>query len=180
MVNVFEFCPAGTVTFAAMGTADGLLLLRATAIPPTGALPFSVTVPVRLVPPLTELVLRVNLVTEGGVTVSVVVVEPFSVAVMVTLALAATASVTIVNEAELLPAGTVTVEVIGTALRLLLVSDTLTPPVGAGTFRLTVPVELLPPIRVVGLTVIETTSVGTTNTTVFADTPFTEAVSVTV
>jgi hypothetical protein len=59
-----------------------------------------------------------------------------------------------VNEALVLPAATVTL--LGTpADPLLLESDTTAPPEGAAALRTTVPVELLPPVTVVGLRVSE-------------------------
>ena len=67
--------PAPTVTVA--GTvADGLLLLNATAAPPTGAGPFSVTVPVELFPPSTLVGLRPKELTVGGIIVNVAVRVP--------------------------------------------------------------------------------------------------------
>jgi hypothetical protein len=54
MVNVAEVPPAGTVTEDG-GTAEGSLELRATILPPAGALPLRNTVPVVLVPPITVL-----------------------------------------------------------------------------------------------------------------------------
>jgi len=54
MLNVAEVCPAGMVTDA--GTwAAALLELRVTVVPPAGAGPVRVTVPVELVPPVTVL-----------------------------------------------------------------------------------------------------------------------------
>jgi len=53
--------------------AAGVLLLeRVTAMPPDGAGPFRVTVPVELVPPVTVLGFRDRELTEGGLMVSVV------------------------------------------------------------------------------------------------------------
>jgi hypothetical protein len=55
------------------------------------------------------------------------------------------------------PAETVTLPLDGTAatLGLLLESITCAPPLGAGPFRVTVPVEELPPVTVVGLRLSE-------------------------
>ena len=67
---------------------------------------------------------------------------------------AATALVVAVNVALVALAGTVTLP--GTvAAELLLDSVTGAPPPGAGPFSVTVPVELLPPVTVVGLTLSE-------------------------
>src|SRR5207245_999418 len=64
---------------------------------------------------------------------------------------AATALVVIVNGALVAPAGTVTLP--GTeAAELLLDSVTCVPPAGAGPSSVAVPVELLPPVTVVGFT----------------------------
>ena len=69
---------------------------------------------------------------------------------MVTDVEAATTLVVIVNVALVALAGTVTLP--GTvAAELLLDSVTCAPPAGAGPSSVTVPVELLPPITVVGL-----------------------------
>jgi hypothetical protein len=63
-VNVAVVAPAGTVTLA--GTvADALLLVSVTTVPPEGAGPFSVTVPVEEVPPFTLDGLRVNELSAG-------------------------------------------------------------------------------------------------------------------
>jgi len=53
-VNVAELEPDETLTLAGT-TADALLLLKVTDFPPPGAFAVSVTVPVELVPPVTEL-----------------------------------------------------------------------------------------------------------------------------
>jgi len=62
----------------------------------------------------------------------------------------ATTVVDTVKVAVLLPAGTVTL-LRTVAAALLLESVTGVPPVGAKSFRVTVPVELLPPTTVLGL-----------------------------
>src|SRR3989440_4381314 len=67
---------------------------------------------------------------------------------------AATALVLIVKVAVVLAAGTVTLP--GTvAAALLLESVTCAPPAGAAPSSVTVPVELLPPVTVVGFTASE-------------------------
>ena len=72
---------------------------------------------------------------------------------------AATALVVIVNGALVAPAGTVTLP--GTvAAGLLLDSVTCAPPVGAGPSSVAVPVELLPPVTVVGFTPSEERRTG--------------------
>ena len=66
-------CPAGTVTVAGTWAAAVLLDVNATAAPPAGAGPLSVTVPVEGLPPTTEVGFRLTELRAGAVTVSVVV-----------------------------------------------------------------------------------------------------------
>ena len=65
--------PAGTVTEAGTVAAAVSLLVRLTEIPPAGAGPVSVTIPVELVPPCTDAGLTLTEVRPGGVTVSIAV-----------------------------------------------------------------------------------------------------------
>ena len=89
----------------------------------------------------------------------VVWVAPPEDAEIVTGVEAATALVVAVNVVLLAPAGTVTLP--GTvAAGLLLDSVTGAPPAGAGPFSVTVPVELLPPVTVVGFTPSEERRTG--------------------
>lgn len=70
---------------------------------------------------------------------------------MVTVVDLYTRLVVILNVVVLLPLGTVTVA--GTpAAEELSLSETTAPPLGAGPLNVTVPVELVPPLTVVGLT----------------------------
>jgi hypothetical protein len=147
-VNVADVLPATTVTDA--GTEAGLLVLRATAYPPVGAAPLIVTVPVDEAPPVTLVGLSVRLDGVGAVTVSVPEADvPLAVAVMATLVLDATGVVVAVNVAVVLPAGTVTET--GTETGLLVLSVTAYPPVGAAPLMVTVPVDVPPPVTLVGL-----------------------------
>ena len=83
-----------------------------------------------------------------------VIVTPPYAAEMVTDLVLETGDVVITNVAPVLPPGTVTLD--GTlADDELSLSDTVAPPAGAGAFRVTVPVELLPPATLVGLTARE-------------------------
>jgi hypothetical protein len=72
-----------------------------------------------------------------------------------------TGYVVIVNAALVLPAGTVTVA--GTlAADEFSLSDTTTPPLGAGPFSATVPWEMIPPTTLAGLTENEFNAGGVT------------------
>ena len=73
----------------------------------------------------------------------------------------ATALVLRLKPALVPPAGTVTPEGT-TAAGSLLESVTCAPPAGAGAFSVTVPVEGLPPVTLVGLTVSDETIGGIT------------------
>jgi hypothetical protein len=69
-VNVAVVAFAATVTLAGTCAAEGLLLERATTAPPDGAGPFSITVPVEDVPPITAVGLNVTVFTTAAATVS--------------------------------------------------------------------------------------------------------------
>ena len=87
--------------------------------------------------------------------------EPLYEAEIVTVVEKTTRLVSTVKIALVAPAGTVTLE--GTvAAGLLLESVTCAPPAGAGAFSVTVPVEGLPPVTLVGLTVSDETIGGIT------------------
>ena len=139
--------PAATVTEE--GTvAEERLLVRVTVLPPLGAAPLSVTVPVELVPPVTVVGLSANpvKVTATGLMVNgaVFVTEP-RLAVIVAVVTDDTKVVEAVNEALVAPAEMNTDD--GTvALELLDESETLAPPDGAAAVSDTVPVELVPPV----------------------------------
>ena len=172
IVNGALVAPAGTVTLAGTEATDGLLLESATCAPPAGAGAFNVTVPVEFCrPPITVVGFSVSEDRTGGITVSVVVwIAPPEDAEIVTGVEAATALVVAVNVVLLAPAGTVTLP--GTvAAGLLLDSVTGAPPAGAGPFSVTVPVELLPPVTVVGFTPSEETTGGVTLSVLVRVTP---------
>jgi hypothetical protein len=68
-VNVAVVAPAATVTFAGNWAAAALLLVRLTTVPPAGAGPLSVTVPVVAPPPSTVAGLKLTVLrpeTGGG------------------------------------------------------------------------------------------------------------------
>ena len=177
IVKVAEVAPADTVTLDG-GTALVLLDERATTKPPVGAGPLIVTVPVDEVPPVTEVGATVNVVGTGGMIVSVAVTDvPPAVAVIVAAVDVATAVVVIVKVAEVAPAATVTLEG-GTALVLLEVSATASPPVGAGPVIVSVPVDEVPPITEVGETASVFGTGGVIVKTAVADVPAAVAVIV--
>ena len=72
-VNVAELLPGGTVTLAGTLATDGLLLESATTVPPVGAGPLRVTVPVEELPAFTVDGESVNDDGTGGLMVTVVV-----------------------------------------------------------------------------------------------------------
>src|SRR2546426_509075 len=91
---------------------------------------------------------------------------------MTTVVVDVTCAVLTVNVVRVCPAGTTTL--FGTAAKteLLLASVTTALPVGAADCRVTVPVEEMPPVTVLGLNVTEETAVETTrNTFVLTVTP---------
>ena len=151
IVKVVLVLPGAMVTLVGTCATDVLLLCSATTAPPAGAAPVKVTVPVELAPPTTAVGLLVIEERLAALTVKDAVRLTPSVAVIVAELLLATPDVVTVNVVEVLPAGTVTeVGTVATAV-LLLCRETETPPVGAGPVRVTVPVEGLPPIKLVGL-----------------------------
>ena len=82
----------------------------------------------------------------------------------------ATALVVTVNVALVDPAATVTLAGV-CAAALLLDNVTIDPPVGAAALSVTVPVELLPPVTLVGLSVTEETAGGFTVRVAVFDVP---------
>lgn len=115
----------------------------------------SVNVPVEVEPPTTVLGFKLSEVKEATETVSVVVlVFPYT-PVRVTEVDEATPLVVIVKLVLVVPAAMVTLAGTWAAAVLLLWIVTLAPPVGAARFKVTVPVELLPPTTAVGLLDIE-------------------------
>ena len=160
IVNVALFAPAAIVTLDGTRAAEMLLLPSATEAPPGGAAPLSATVPVELLPPTTELGDLLTEDNDAAVTVRVALALTPSVAVMTEVVVEDTPSVATVNVVDVLPAGTVTLPGTVATVRLPLTSPTTAPPLGAAPFSRTVPVELLPPTTLVGLSETEETSAG--------------------
>lgn len=155
-VKVTVVAPAGTVTLVATVAAVVRLDASVTTVPPAGAGPFKVIVPVLEAPPFTDVGFSTNVIgAHVGVTWRTAFCETaLYVPVMFTLATAVTLTVVIANVADVAPAGTVTLA--GTAAETLeLVSVTTTPPAGAAPLRITVPVTPAPPTTDAGFTVTD-------------------------
>src|SRR5947209_18643671 len=95
----------------------------------------------------------INADRPGGLSVSVAVALPPSVAVIVTSVIEETAVVVPVNVAVVWPCGTVTLAGTVATPVLLLESVTTEPPDGAALEMVTVPVEAFPPTTLAGLRV---------------------------
>jgi hypothetical protein len=122
-MNVAETAPSATVTLVG-AVALALLEERVATIPPVGAGPVRLIVPVEAVPPTTDVGDKERPSNVGANIVRVVdtVFDPLF-AVMVATVLAATLEVVMTKDAEVEPAGTVTV--VGVTA-LVLLEDTLT------------------------------------------------------
>jgi hypothetical protein len=152
-VKVALVLPAAMVTLEGTVATDVFPLVSVTTAPPEGALPLRVTVPVELLPPLTLVGFRVNeerLTLEAGKMVREACAElDPSVPVITAVVFVVTDVVVTVKEALVLPAATVTLPST-LADALLLESVTTEPPGGAPAVRLTVPVEVFPPVTSIG------------------------------
>jgi hypothetical protein len=121
-----------------------------TIIPPVGAGPLSVTVPIEELPPTTELGDTTSVFTEVILIPSVALfVTPLRLAEITALTLLVTGEVFTVNVAAVEPSGIET-EGATVAAGLLLDKAISTPAGGAGALSVTVAVELDPPARLVG------------------------------
>ena len=150
MVKVAFVFPAVTVTDVGSDAAEELSL-RVIDMPAEGASPVNVTVPCALTPPTTAVGFKVNELKAGGAIVIVAVLDVLPlVAVIVAVVELETAVVATVNVALNLPSDTTT-ETGSEADEELSVRLTVIPPVGAEPVKVTVPVELFPPVTDVGL-----------------------------
>jgi hypothetical protein len=152
MVKVAVRAPAAIVMLPGTTAAD-VLLCKVTIAPPAGAAPFNVAVPVEEAPPVTVCGLLVSDNNVAGLIVRVAVFGVPYVAVITAEEVAATPLVVTEKVAVVAPAETVTLLGVCATAALLLESVTNAPPVGAALARVTVPVELLPPTKLVGLRV---------------------------
>ena len=153
MVNVADVAPAGIVTDARTLARVALLLRNVTVVAVVDAR-LSVTVPVELSPPRTDVGFKLSALKVTGavlmVNVAVLVTIP-AVAVIVADVAALTEAVVTVNVAVDAPAATVTLAGT-TADALSLTNATTIPPVGAGEPSVIVPVAFAPPFTAVGFT----------------------------
>jgi hypothetical protein len=157
--KVADVLPAGTVTKGDTCAAAVLLLCRVTTAPPVGAAPFSVTVPVELFPPTTEVGFNERAESVAALTVSVADCGTPYNPEMLTGVLAATELVVTGKVAVVVPAATVTLG--GTCAAILsLAKVTTAPPVGATALSVIVPVDELPPSTLVGFNVSEARVAG--------------------
>src|SRR5437879_819346 len=151
-VNVALVAAAAIVTLEGTVATDVSLLESATCVPPDGAGPLSVTVPLDELPPITLVGIRVSEVSisdvgSTGCTVAqAVLVTPSLDDALPILVGAVTALVLTVNVALVDPAAIVTLEGTVATDVSLLESVACAPPDGAGPLRVTVPVEESPPV----------------------------------
>lgn len=161
-VNVWLTEPGDTSTLVLVwNPTEGSLLVSATSVPPGGAGPDKVTVPVEFEPSTTVVGFRIKALmvsADAATTVSdpVCVLVP-TLAVMLTICVVGKALVVVIGkEVKVLPVGTTTLA--GTvAAALLLDSITGTPPCGAVAEMVIVPVLCKPAVIDVGFTLKEVT-----------------------
>ena len=158
-VNVAVVLPAGTVTLEGSCAAE-LLSESDTTIPPEGAGPVRVTVPIDELPPVTDVGLTVTALSAAGLIVKVAcTVFPLKVADSVDVVVVVTTLVVTVKVAVVEPANTVTLPGVWAA-ELLSDRVTTTPPEGAGPFSVTVPVDETPPATEEGFIATELITSG--------------------
>jgi|GEM_PF-1501716 len=160
-VKVAVVAPAATVTLEGRVVAV-VLSLSEIARPPVGAAEAMVTVPVEDAPPTTLVGETLTDVSAGGLMVSVAVFVSLSpVTVIVAVVTAETPVVVTVKVPVDEPAATVTLE--GTVADAeLLETERVEPAAGAGPLRVTVPVEDVPPVTLVGERATDDRSSGVT------------------
>lgn len=148
-VNVPIEEPPATVTES--GTVAFVLLdARFTIVPPAGAKPLRVTVPVDVDPPVTDEGDRLTLTRVAGLIVKLADwLTPFKVPEIVAAVVEDTPVVETVNVAVVAPAATVT-DVGGVAFEMFEPRETIRPLGPATLLNVTVPVEDAPPITAVG------------------------------
>lgn len=159
-VNVAELAPAGTVTETGAVATVVLEDVRVTTSPPVGATPDSVTVPVDVPFAAIDVGFRVSPVTVRSGAVTVMTAEADELladAEIVDVLSLFTAAAETVKVAVVAPAATVTEPGTVAALTIELVSVTTKPPAGATRSRVTVPVDVLPEVILVGLNDTELT-----------------------
>ena len=143
--------PAATVRLAGTEACAELLLEMLTTEPPAAAGPLRVTVPVEALPPTTDVGLsEIDFRDSGCRFKFVALVVPFKEALMVTDVGLVTAAVVMLNVALVAPPATVTLAGTVASEMELLDSVTMVPLAGAAALKVTVPVEVLPPVTVVG------------------------------
>lgn len=151
-VKVAVVAPAATVTVAGGVATPEFEEDRATESPPTGAGPLMVSVPVEDDPPVTVVGFSVSETSAGGLTVSVAddAVPPFTEALMLLVAVALCPNEVTMKVVVVAPAGIVAVA--GTVATLVVPESRVIarPAAGAGLEIVTVPVEGVPPVTVVG------------------------------
>jgi hypothetical protein len=173
-VNATDVAPEGTVTDVGTVAVVTLELERKTKTPPAGAAAEIVTVPVEGFPPTTVAGASARPVGRGAVAVSVALAEEVpTVAEMTVPTSFPTATVVAVNVAVEAAASTVTDAGIVTTA----VADddkvTTVPPTGAGPLRVTVPVDVWPPVTTGALNATDRTTgeAVSESTTVFVAPP---------
>jgi hypothetical protein len=162
MVKTVPLCPGAIITDAGTLAARDELP-RLTICPPTCATELSVTLPIKLLPPMIDAAERINDPGQeaavgwppeppelpAGLMVSPADTVFADVAVIVAIVVEVTGVVVIGNDPLDCPSGTVTEG--GTpAAVLLLDSVAVTPPEGAGADNVSVPVAPCPPVTVEG------------------------------
>lgn len=143
--NVMLDRPAGIVTDAGFAATDGVSLESDTIIPPIGADPFSLTVPVDVFPPTRLVGDKVIEETADGLTVNefCFIEAPLLAVIKIGLGFS-TASVEMLKVALVSPAATVTVGGTVAIVASLEVRFTVMPPEYAGAGSVTVPRTIAP------------------------------------